>query len=133
MKGPSTRLSKPGPPVRPLAEKALGTVGEVSKKNPGAGGPRVAPEGAPNVSAREADDVNMGDDVAQSGISDAESIGGNEGREPRRRNSPSDPMSREIEDPLQHFTCSRYSLEGDSCCHWPCIPSCFSSSVALYG
>ena len=58
----------------------------------------MAPEGAPNVSAREADDVNMGDDVAQSGISDAESIGGNEGREPRRRNSPSDPMSREIED-----------------------------------
>ena len=22
----------------------------------------------------------------------------------------------------QHFTCSKYSLAGDSCCHWPWIP-----------
>ena len=27
---------------------------------------------------------------------------------------------------LQHFTCSKYSLASDSCCHWPCIPSSFS-------
>ena len=53
---------------------------------------------APNVSAREADDVDMGDEVAQRGVSDAESIGGDEVREARRRNSPSDPTSREIED-----------------------------------
>ena len=31
-------------------------------------------------------------------VSDAESVGGDELREPRRRNSPSDPTSREIED-----------------------------------
>ena len=48
------------------------------------------------MSAR-ADDVDMGDEVAQS-ISDAESFEGDEVREPRRRNSPSDPTSREIED-----------------------------------
>ena len=40
----------------------------------------------------------MGDEVAQRDISAAESISGNEIREPRRRNSPSDPTSREIED-----------------------------------
>ena len=34
--GPSTRLSKPGPPVRPLEDKALGTVGELSTLNRGA-------------------------------------------------------------------------------------------------
>ena len=58
----------------------------------------VAPEVAPNVSARGADDVDMGDEVAQRGVRDAESVGGDELREPRRRNSPSDPTSREIED-----------------------------------
>ena len=35
-------LSKPGPPVRPLKEKALGTVGELSTSNPGAEVPGVA-------------------------------------------------------------------------------------------
>ena len=35
----------------------------------------VAPEVAPNVSARGADDVDMGDEVAQRGVSDAESVG----------------------------------------------------------
>ena len=40
----------------------------------------------------------FGDEVAQRGVSDAESIEGDEVREPRRRNSPSDPTSREIED-----------------------------------
>ena len=58
----------------------------------------VAPEVAPNVSARGADDVDRGDEVAQRGVSDAESVGGNELRELRRRNSPSDPTSWEIED-----------------------------------
>ena len=57
----------------------------------------VAPEVAPNVSAREVDDVDMGDEVAQRGVSDTESVGCDELREPRRRNSPSDPTSREIE------------------------------------
>ena len=27
---------------------------------------------------------------------------------------------------LQHFTCSKYSLAADSCCHWPSIPACLS-------
>ena len=31
---------------------------------------------------------------------------------------------------LQHFTCSKYSLAGDSSCHWPCIPACLSSSAS---
>ena len=50
------------------------------------------------MSARGADDVHMGDEVAQRGVSDAESVGGDEVRETRRRNSPSDPTFREIED-----------------------------------
>ena len=36
---------------------------------------------------------------------------------------------------LQHFTCSRYSLTGDSCCHWPCTPAlpfCFSFLSNLF-
>ena len=46
---------------------------------------------------RGADDVVMGDEVAHRGVSDPESVGSDELREPRRRNSPSDPTSREIE------------------------------------
>ena len=98
MKGPTTRLSKPRPPVRPLKEKELGPFGGLSTSNPGSEVAREAPEVAPNVSSRGADDVDMGDEVAQRGASDAESIGGDEVREPRRRNNPSDPTSREIED-----------------------------------
>ena len=98
MKGPSTRLSERGPPVRPSQEKELGPFSELSTSNPGLEEPREAPEVAPNVSARGADDVDIGDEVAQRGASDAESIGGDEVREPRRRNSPSHPTSREIED-----------------------------------
>ena len=98
MKWPSTRLSKPGPPVRPLKEKELGTVGELSTSNRRKEVPRCAPEVAPNVSARGADDVDMGDEVALRGVSDAESVGSDELREPRRRNGPSDPTSWRIED-----------------------------------
>ena len=29
------------------------------------------------------------------------------------------------------LTCSRTSLAGDSCCHWPCLPSCLSFSASL--
>ena len=47
------------------------------------------------MSAHGADDVDMGDVLAQRGASDAESIECDEVREPRRRNSPSDPTSRE--------------------------------------
>ena len=83
LKGPSTKLSKLGPPVR----RVLNT------SNPGTEVPGVAPEGAPNVSARGADDVNTGVYVTQRDISDAESISGDEIREPRRRDSPSDPTS----------------------------------------
>ena len=36
---------------------------------------------------RGADDVDVGDEVAQRDVSDAESVGGDELREPRRRNS----------------------------------------------
>ena len=62
----------------------------------------VAPEVAPNVSARGADDVDMGDEVAQRGVSDAESVGSDELREPRRRNSPSDPTSKMIHSQVNH-------------------------------
>ena len=48
----------------------------------------VASEVAPNVSARGPDDVDMGDEVAQRGVSNAESVGSDELREPRRRNMP---------------------------------------------
>ena len=61
----------------------MGAVGELSTSNLGTEG---------------ADDANMGDEVAQRDMSDAESISGDEIREPRRRNSPSDPTSKEIED-----------------------------------
>ena len=44
----------------------------------------LAPEVAPNVSARGADGVDMGDEVAQGDVSDVESVGGDELREPRR-------------------------------------------------
>ena len=97
MIGPSTRLSKPGPPVRPLNEKELCTFGELSTSDPRTEVTEVGPE-APCVSARGADDVDLGDEVAQRGVNDAESIEGVEVRKPRRRNSPSDPMSREIVD-----------------------------------
>ena len=70
---PSTRL-----PVRPLKEKELGSFGEWSISNPGSEPGVVALKVAPNVSARGADDVDMGDEVAQRGASDAESIGGDE-------------------------------------------------------
>ena len=91
MKRPSTRLSKPGPPVRLLKEKELGPFGQLSTSNPGAEVPGVAPEVAPNVSARGADDVDMGDEVAQRSVSDAESVRCDELRELRRQNSPSVP------------------------------------------
>ena len=58
----------------------------------------VARQVAPNVSVRGADDVDMGDGVAQRDVIDAESVGGDELREPLRRNSTLDPTSREIED-----------------------------------
>ena len=62
--------------MRPLKEKELGLFGELSTSNPGAEVPGVAaPKVAPNVPARGADDVDMGDEVAQIGVSDAESFG----------------------------------------------------------
>ena len=95
LKGPNTSLCEPGPgpPVRPFKHKELGPFSELGTSNPGSEVPREAPEVAPNVSARGADIVDMRDDVAQRRASDAESIGGDEVREPRRRNSPSDPTS----------------------------------------
>ena len=66
----------PGPPVRPIKEKELGPFGDLSTSNPGSEVPGEAPEVASNVSARGADDVDMGDEVAQSGTSDAESVVG---------------------------------------------------------
>ena len=97
MKGPTTRQNKPGPLVRPLKEKELGPFGELSTSNPGSEVPGVALE-APNMSARRADDIDIGDEVTQRSVSDAEFVDGDEVREPRRRNSPSDPTSKEIED-----------------------------------
>ena len=64
----------------------------------------VAPEVAPNVSARGADDVDMGDEVAQRGVSDAESVGSDELREPQtteqpiRSNVEDDPFTRKSRD-----------------------------------
>ena len=40
VKGPSTRLSKPGAHVRPLKEEELGPFGELSTSNPGSEVPR---------------------------------------------------------------------------------------------
>ena len=94
MQGPSIRLSKPVPPVKPLKEKELGTVGELSTSNSRTVVPKAGRE-APKVSSRGADDVDTGDEVAQRSVSDFESNEGDEVREPRRRNSPSDPTSRE--------------------------------------
>ena len=51
----------------------------------------MAPERAPNVSVRGADDANTGGEVAQRDIGVAVSFSGDEIRDPRRRNSPSDP------------------------------------------
>ena len=31
---------------------------------------------------------------------------------------------------LQHFTCSKYSLTGNFCCHWPYIPACLYFSAS---
>ena len=91
MKGPSNRLS--------VKKKELGPFGELSTSNPGVEVPEVvAPEVAPNVSARGADDDDMGDEVAQRGASDAEFVGCDELREPRRRNRRTDPTSWEIDD-----------------------------------
>ena len=73
MKGQTTRQNKPGPPVRPLKEKELGPFGELSTSNPASEVPGVALE-APNVSARRADDIDMGDEVAQRSVSDAEFV-----------------------------------------------------------
>ena len=90
MKGPSTRLSKPGPPLRPLKEKELCTFGELSTSNPKKEVTEAGPE-ALSVSARGADDVDMGDEVAQRSVSDAESIEGDEVREPRATEQPVGP------------------------------------------
>ena len=88
-KGLSTWLRKPGPPVRPLKEQLLGTVDQLGTSNPGVEASRDAP-GAPSVLARCMEDSNLGDEVAQRGASDVESISGDEIREPRRRSCPSD-------------------------------------------
>ena len=47
---------------------------------------------------RGAGDVDMGDEATQRGVSDAESVGVDEFYERQRRNTPSDPTSRDIED-----------------------------------
>ena len=49
-----------------VAIKELGTFGELSTSNPGAEVPEAGPE-APIVSARGADDVDMGDEVGSEG------------------------------------------------------------------
>ena len=64
-------LCKPGPPVRPLKEKDLGPFGRLSASNLGAEVLGIAPEVAPNVFARGADDVDMGDEVAQRDVSNS--------------------------------------------------------------
>ena len=68
MNGRSTRLSKPAPPVRLLSQKELGTFGELSTSNPRTEVPEAGPE-TPNASARGADDVDMGNEVARRAVS----------------------------------------------------------------
>ena len=82
--------------MRPVKEKALGTVSELTTSNPGTG-TRGGATGMPERVCKGADDVSMGNAVAERNISDAESISGDEIREPRRKNSPSDPTSTDIE------------------------------------
>ena len=77
--------------MRSLKDKEVGPFSELSTPNPGTQAPVVvAREVAPKESARGADDVDVGDEVSQRDVSDAESVGDDELREPRRRNSPSD-------------------------------------------
>ena len=94
LKGPTTRQNKPGPPVRPLKEKELGPFGGLSTSNPGS----EVPGRRRTCLHVEQTTFDMGDEVAQRSVSDAEFVDGDEVREPRRRNSPSDPTSKEIED-----------------------------------
>ena len=62
----------------------------------------MAPEGAhERVCKGSGRCRHVEDEVAQKDIGDAESISGDVIREPRRRNSPSDPTSREIEHHVQ--------------------------------
>ena len=62
--------------VAPVRKAITGVQGRIPPDVPG-----VRLE-APNVSARGADDVVLGGEVAQRGVSDAESIEGDEVREP---------------------------------------------------
>ena len=117
LNGLSTRLSKPGPPVRPLKGKELGTVGELGSSYARTEVPGTGPQ-APNVFARGTGDIDMGDEVAQRGFSDAESIEVDEVQEPRRRNSPSDPTSRQFE---EHVLTGHASFR--SWCA-ACVPGC---------
>ena len=96
VQGRIPRHAKNGVFVLRRKEKELGAFGELSIANPGSQVPGEAPEVAPNVSARGADDVDMGDEVALRGVGDAEFFLGDELREPRLQNSPSDPMSQGI-------------------------------------
>ena len=86
------------PAARKTVESKRIAVGELSTSNLGPEVAGVGPEVAPNVSARGSDDVDMGDEVGQRRVSDAESVGSDEVRESRRRNSPSNPTSGEVED-----------------------------------
>ena len=67
-----------------MKEIELGPFGDLSTSNPGAEVPGFAPV-APNVCARVADDVDLGDEVAQNGASDAESVGSEKLRNKRLR------------------------------------------------
>ena len=87
-----------------MKEKELGPFGELSTSNLGSEVPGARPE-TPNVSARGTDDVDMGEEVDQRAVSDAESTWGDEVREPRRRNNPLDPTSGEIEDHVLTGAC----------------------------
>ena len=114
MKKLNTRQRKLGPPVRRVKEKELGPFGELSTSNPGSEVPGARPE-ALNVSAQETDDVDMGDEVAQWSVSDAESAWGEKVREPRRRNNPLDRTFREIEDHVLTGSC-KFSIVVRSLC-----------------
>ena len=107
---PSTRLSEPGPPVRPLKEKESGPFGELCTSNPGSEVPRRR-RLRQTCLHEEWMMLTTGDEVAQRVASDAESVVGDELREPRRRNSLSDPTSREMED---HVMAGHASFR--SCC-----------------
>ena len=91
-------VGRPGTTRRTVERKILGTVGEMTLRSQNGGTRGGGAGGCAKRVCTWSGRCRHGRRVAQRGVSDAESVGGDEVRETRRRNSPSDPTSREIED-----------------------------------